>query len=164
MILDWCCKERKPPSHSPVLSRFKPYWRQRNNNQKNSNHMRHIWRWSLKPQTYLWIWSDITDPATSDVWPLNLFEDWGFSIGCLLDSNLQIQQSKTWLSSCLPALLSLNNQAGRIVIIALWCLVGCLFNLLHDKFTQRTSAVVHVNFYSQTLTKLLKRSKQPWTS
>lgn len=70
-------------------------------------------------------------------------EDWEFSVGCLVDSNLpQIQQSKAWVSNCLPALpkalVSLYNQAGRIVIIALWWLVRCLFNLFHDKFTQGT--------------------------
>lgn len=68
-------------------------------------------------------------------------EGWEFSIGCLLDSNLpQTQQSKTWVSNGLPvlpkALLSLHNQAGRIVIIALWWPVGCLSHLLHDELTQ----------------------------
>lgn len=70
-------------------------------------------------------------------------EDWEFSIGCVVDSSLpQTQQSKTWVSNGLPvlpkALLSLHKEAGRIVIIALWWPVGCLFNLLHDKFTQGT--------------------------
>lgn len=67
-------------------------------------------------------------------------EDCEFSVGCLVDSNLQNQQTKTWVSNCLPvlpkALLSIHNQAGWIVIIALWWLVGYLLNLLHDKFTQ----------------------------
>lgn len=135
MSLDRCCKQRNPSSHSPVLSRFKPYWRQRNNNQKPQPYASRIKMVCKTPNLFMGM---VRHHGSCHIWCLASHSLWRLGVfhwGCLLDSNLQIQQSKTWLSNCLPALLSLNNQAGRIVIIALWCPAGCLFNLPHDKFT-----------------------------
>lgn len=102
-------------------------------------HKNYIWRWSLKPSIYLWIWPGTMDPVTSDIWPLKFCGR--LRVFCsLVHSHLpQTHQFKTWVSNCLPvlpkALLSLRDQAGRIVI-ALWWQEG-LFSFCFKRKVDR---------------------------
>lgn len=76
MFLDRCCKQRNSSSHSPVSNRFKLYRRQRNNNQKPKPYVSHIKMVCKAPNLFM---DMVRHHGSCHIWPLNLFEDWGFS-------------------------------------------------------------------------------------